>query len=149
MLTVKLGSLLGQPDVAAFLRGIVARGRYANAYLFHGSHGVGKCTAALAFARAALCERVHGAAPVDTEPSLFGDAPAVSPGEYHSRLPPVPQVVPARPFPAALRDDDLVPAERPPSAYAAAIWGVLSLVGIPLFLYGQWRRWRARDRSAN
>jgi DNA polymerase-3 subunit delta' len=37
---------------------------------------VGKTTAALAFARAVLCERVHGAAPVDAEPSLFGDAPS-------------------------------------------------------------------------
>ena len=75
MLDVKLASLLGQPEVSDFLRGIVSRGRYANAYLFHGPAGVGKCTAALAFARAALCDRVHGAAPVDTEPSLFGDAP--------------------------------------------------------------------------
>jgi len=75
MLDVKLASLLGQPDVSTFLRGIVARGRYANAYLFHGPAGVGKGTAALAFARAALCERVPGAAPVDAGPSLFGDAP--------------------------------------------------------------------------
>ncbi|MEO8304935.1 MAG: hypothetical protein ABI724_12515 [Betaproteobacteria bacterium] len=82
---------------------------------------------------------------------VFGDAPAVSPGEYHSRLPPVPQVVPVpeRPFPAALRDADLLPAGRPPSAYAAAIWGTLLIVGIPMFLYRQWRRWRVRDRSAN
>lgn len=75
MIDITLGGLLGQPDVSAFLRGIVQRGRYANAYLFHGPSGVGKCTAALAFARAVLCERVHGAAPVDTAPSLFGDAP--------------------------------------------------------------------------
>ena len=74
MLDVKLASLLGQPDVSVFLRGIVRRGRYANAYLFHGPAGVGKCTAALAFARAALCERVHGAAPADGGPSLFGEA---------------------------------------------------------------------------
>jgi DNA polymerase III subunit delta' len=76
MLTVNLATLLGQTAVSAFLRGIVARGRYANAYLFHGPHGVGKMTAALAFARAALCERVHGAAPVDLAPSLFGDSGA-------------------------------------------------------------------------
>src|SRR6185503_1320604 len=75
MLDVKLATLLGQPDVPAFLRGLVARGRYANAYLFHGPAGVGKCTAALAFARAALCERVVGAAPVDSGPSLFDAAP--------------------------------------------------------------------------
>src|SRR6266850_3482659 len=56
-----LGDLLGQPDVSEFLRGVVARGRYANAYLFHGPAGVGKGTAALAFARAMLCERAAGA----------------------------------------------------------------------------------------
>src|SRR5262245_34861164 len=76
MLTATLSTLLGQPEVSAFLRGIVARGRYANAYLFHGPHGVGKGTAALAFARAALCERVPGAASADAGPSLFDDAPA-------------------------------------------------------------------------
>ena len=81
MLTVKLGTLLGQPEVSAFLRGIVARGRYANAYLFHGPHGVGKATSALAFARAALCERVHGAAPVDAGPSLFGGAAELVAGD--------------------------------------------------------------------
>jgi DNA polymerase-3 subunit delta' len=79
MLTATLSTLLGQPEVSAFLRGIVARGRYANAYLFHGPHGVGKCTAALAFARAALCERVPGAAPASAGPSLFDDAPAAAP----------------------------------------------------------------------
>ncbi|MCE9627629.1 MAG: hypothetical protein K8R56_06915 [Candidatus Eisenbacteria bacterium] len=81
MLTVNLSSLLGQPDVSAFLRGIVGRGRYANAYLFHGPAGVGKCTAALAFARAALCERVTGAlqASADTGASLFDAAPEAAP----------------------------------------------------------------------
>ena len=79
MLTATLSTLLGQPEVSAFLRGIVARGRYANAYLFHGPHGVGKCTAALAFARAVLCERVPGAAPASAGPSLFDDAPAAAP----------------------------------------------------------------------
>lgn len=81
MLTANLSSLLGQPDVSAFLRGIVGRGRYANAYLFHGPTGVGKCTAALAFARAALCERVTGALPAstDTGASLFDAAPEAAP----------------------------------------------------------------------
>ncbi len=78
MAQVALSELIGQDDVATFLRGIVARGRYGNAYLFHGPAGVGKGTAALAFARAALCDRVPGAAPartpVDDGPSLFGDA---------------------------------------------------------------------------
>src|ERR1051326_8417867 len=80
MLTVKLDSLLGQPAVSTFSRGAIARGRYANAYLFRGPHGVGKCTAALAFARAALCERGAGGAAVDLAPSLFGDAPVAGTG---------------------------------------------------------------------
>jgi len=81
MLDVTLSTLLGQPDVSAFLRGIVARGRYANAYLFHGPPGVGKATGALAFARAGLCERVPGALRTgDAEPSLFGDQPTEAGG---------------------------------------------------------------------
>ena len=56
MPTPKLSELLGQSATAAYLRGIVAGGRFANAYLFHGPPGVGKGTAALAFARALLCE---------------------------------------------------------------------------------------------
>src|SRR5690242_18998726 len=79
MPVVSRSQLLGQADVAAYLRGIVGRGRYANAYLFQGPAGVGKGTAALAFARAILCDRVPGAAPAaarDDGPSLFGDAPA-------------------------------------------------------------------------
>ena len=79
MLTATLATLLGQPEVSPYLRGIVARGRYANAYLFHGSHGVGKGTGALAFARAALCERVPGAAASDQGPSLFDAAPTIAP----------------------------------------------------------------------
>jgi len=79
MLTATLSTLLGQPDASAFLLGVVSRGRYANAYLFHGPHGVGKGTAALAFARAALCERVPGAAARDEGPSLFGEASDAGP----------------------------------------------------------------------
>ena len=79
MLTATLSTLLGQPEVSTFLRGIVARGRYANAYLFHGPHGVGKGTAALAFARAVLCERVPGAAAAAAGPSLFDAAPTSEP----------------------------------------------------------------------
>src|SRR5881409_3196940 len=81
MLTATLTSLLGQPDVSAFLRGVVARGRYANAYLFHGPAGVGKCTAALAFARAMLCERGAGAASAspDLSPAAERAAGAAAP----------------------------------------------------------------------
>src|SRR3989442_3489869 len=73
MSVVKLSELIGQADATAFLRGVVAGGRYANAYLFHGPAGVGKGTAALAFARALLCERGAGAKP--SAPCPF-DAPA-------------------------------------------------------------------------
>ena len=73
MPAVKLSELIGQPGASAFLRGVVAGRRFANAYLFQGPAGVGKGTAALAFARALLCER--GAGRRDDGPSLF-DAPA-------------------------------------------------------------------------
>lgn len=83
MPAITLTQLLGQPEVSAFLRGIVARQRYGNAYLFQGPAGVGKGTAALAFARAALCDRVPGAATSavrgDEAPSLFAAAAAPPP----------------------------------------------------------------------
>jgi hypothetical protein len=80
---------------------------------------------------------------------VFGDAPAATLREFHSRVPAEPGLlqiipVPARPFPAALRDADLLSAKRPASDYAAAIWGILLLVGIPIFLYHRWQRWRSR-----
>ena len=75
---VPLSELLGQPQASAFLRGVIARGRFANAYLFHGPAGVGKGTAALAFARAILCDRRAGAAP-DSGPDLFGGVAAAAP----------------------------------------------------------------------
>jgi DNA polymerase-3 subunit delta' len=61
MPVVSLHELLGQPGPSEFLRGVVAGGRYANAYLLMGPAGVGKGTAALAFARALLCETRSGA----------------------------------------------------------------------------------------
>src|SRR5882762_3638698 len=69
----KLSELLDQPGASTFLRGVVAGGRFANAYLFHGAPGVGKGTAALAFARALLCER--GAGRHVEAPGLFDAAP--------------------------------------------------------------------------
>ncbi|HKQ57510.1 MAG TPA: hypothetical protein VJY35_06555 [Candidatus Eisenbacteria bacterium] len=75
MSVLRLAELIGQPDAVAFLRGVVSGGRFANAYLFEGPPGVGKGTAALAFARALLCDRVAGAA----SPSLgLFDAPVES-----------------------------------------------------------------------
>jgi hypothetical protein len=59
----------------------------------------------------------------------FGDAPVVSLAEYDARLPAdrrklqiVP--VPARPFPAALRDGDLLPPPRSPADIALSAWRV-------------------------
>jgi DNA polymerase-3 subunit delta' len=69
MPVVLLSEIIGQPDASAFLRGVVVRRRYANAYLFHGPAGIGKGTAALAFARALLCERAGGAR--EETPGLF------------------------------------------------------------------------------
>jgi DNA polymerase III subunit delta' len=77
MATVRLTELLGQPDVAAFLQSVVSGGRPGNAYLFHGPAGVGKGTAALAFARALMCEHTAGAPPA--APGLFDAAPAAAP----------------------------------------------------------------------
>ncbi|NOT34729.1 MAG: AAA family ATPase [Candidatus Eisenbacteria bacterium] len=60
MALVTLSELLAQPAAASFMRGVLASGRFGNAYLLHGPPGVGKGTAALAFARALLCERAGG-----------------------------------------------------------------------------------------
>jgi DNA polymerase-3 subunit delta' len=73
MPAVSLHELLGQSHASGFLRGVIAGGRYANAYLFHGAPGVGKGTAALAFARAILCHSVAAAA--EAAPGLFDAAP--------------------------------------------------------------------------
>lgn len=78
----RLSELIAQEGATSFLRRVVAGRRFANAYLFHGPAGVGKGTAALAFARALLCDRGAGSpAKAATEaPSLFGDAaPAKAP----------------------------------------------------------------------
>jgi hypothetical protein len=81
----------------------------------------------------------------------WGDFPIATAWEYRARYPRDPAMaqvipVPERPFPADLRDRDLVPSQRPRSEFAIAVWAALSLVGIPWLL---WRWWRGRaSRSA-
>jgi hypothetical protein len=55
--------------------------------------------------------------------------------------------VPPRPFPDALRDDDLLPPPPRPSDAAALVWGALSLIGLPWVLWSLWQR-RMRHRGA-
>jgi hypothetical protein len=65
----------------------------------------------------------------------FGDAPASSLAEYRARLPEdrsqmqiVP--VPPRPFPPALRDDDLLKPRPRGSDVAAAVWGAIGIAAV-------------------
>jgi hypothetical protein len=69
----------------------------------------------------------------------WGDVPAVTAREYRMRIPSDPakrQVVPVpnRPFPAELRDTDLLPPPRPPSDRAVVAWGLVLLVAMLLTL---------------
>jgi hypothetical protein len=82
----------------------------------------------------------------------MGTAPAVTTREYRTRVPADPaqaQVVPVppRPFPAALRDPDLLPPQRPPSDAVALAWGALSIVGLPWVARTLWQRWRPGRRG--
>jgi hypothetical protein len=74
---------------------------------------------------------------------VFGDAPVVTPWEFRTRMPPEPQIIPVppRPLPAALRAQDLVPVERPASDYAAIVWGIVLIVGIPMFVFRHLKAW--------
>jgi len=72
----------------------------------------------------------------------FGTAPAVTTWEYRTLVPADPAeaqivAVPPRPFPAGLRDPDLLPAPRRPSDVAAAAWAALA-VGAVLWLLSRW-----------
>jgi hypothetical protein len=74
----------------------------------------------------------------------WGNFPVVSAWEFRARYPRDPakvQIVPVppRPFPDALRDDDLLPPPRKRSDLAVALWAIVSIVGIPWLL---WRWWR-------
>ena len=61
--------MVGQEAVIRTLRHQVASGRIAHAYLFCGSHGTGKTSAAKIMARAINCEP-----PVDGDPCLECDS---------------------------------------------------------------------------
>jgi len=80
----------------------------------------------------------------------FGNAPAVTTREYKALIPDDPahqQIVPVppRPFPEAMRDPDLIPPPWHPSDYAVLVWGLLTVVGIPVVLWRLWR-WRHMRR---
>ena len=80
----------------------------------------------------------------------FGNAPAVTTREYKALVPddPAHQQIgpgPPRPFPEAMRDPDLIPPPWHPSDYAVLVWGLLSVVGIPVVLWRLWR-WRHMRR---
>ena len=80
----------------------------------------------------------------------FGDAPAVTTWEYKALIPNDPALVqivpvPPRPFPQAMRDPDLIPPPWRPSDYAVLVWGLLTVVGIPVVLWRLWR-WRHMRR---
>jgi DNA polymerase-3 subunit delta' len=70
MPALRFSEIVGQSDAIAYLTRVAAGGRYANAYLLHGPAGVGKGMAAIAFARALMCERGAGSAP-RPQASLF------------------------------------------------------------------------------
>ena len=71
----------------------------------------------------------------------FGNAPAVSTWEYRTLVPADPAeaqivAVPARHFPDALRDPDLLPPPHRPSDTVAWTWAILAIGGI------LWLAWR-------
>jgi hypothetical protein len=75
----------------------------------------------------------------------WGDAPIVSVGEYTARVPSDPALakivpVPARPFPASLRDPDLVSQPPVRGKRAVTIWGVAAALVIPWLVW----RWLGR-----
>jgi hypothetical protein len=84
---------------------------------------------------------------------VWGDYPVATTAEYQVRYPRDPAKakiipVPERPFPAHLRDSDLL--SEPPSRgqVALLVWAVLSVVGIPWLLWRWWRRAGDASRAA-
>ena len=78
-----------------------------------------------------------------------GDFPVVTPWEFRRRMPLEPQIVPVppRPLPNELRAQDLLPVKRPASDYAAMFWGIVCVIGIPMFIRRVLKAWwNERDR---
>ena len=81
----------------------------------------------------------------------WGDYPVAATAEYRTRYPRDPAKakiipVPERPFPAHLRDADLLSGPQSRGQVALFVWAALSVVGIPWLL---WRWWRgAGDDSS-
>ena len=74
----------------------------------------------------------------------FGAAPAITTWEYRTLVPSDPGeaqivAVPPRPFPAALRDPDLLPVPRRPSDVAAMAWAAL-VAAVCAWLLWRWVR---------
>jgi hypothetical protein len=74
----------------------------------------------------------------------WGDSPIVSVGEYTARVPSDPAKakiipVPARPFPAALRDPDLRPTTPRRGTRALTLWGVVTVIAVPWIVW-HWLR---------
>ena len=81
----------------------------------------------------------------------WGDFAVATLREYGQRLPRNPAKrkiipVPPRPFPKSLRDPDLLPPPLAASEFIAAVWGCLTLVGIPWVAWRWWRRRREVKR---
>jgi hypothetical protein len=77
----------------------------------------------------------------------WGDSPIVSVDEYTARFPSDPAQakiipVPARPFPAILRDADLKPTRHQRGQRALALWGLLTMIAVPWIV---WRWLKQRE----
>lgn len=75
---------------------------------------------------------------------VWGNSPIVSVDEYTARVPSDPALakiipVPARPFPAALRDPDLVTTRPRRGQLAVALWGAVTVLAVPWILW-RWLR---------
>jgi hypothetical protein len=72
---------------------------------------------------------------------VWGDSPIVSVDEYTARVPSDPAQakiipVPPRPFPASMRDADLLTTTPRRGQLAVALWGAVTLLAVP------WTLWR-------